>query len=102
MNPEDKEERYNKKLRRVGMNSAWAVGIGVGAFMVRLIAPLIMEPSEDNNALLMGLGTALVVYGIAQLACMVFLRKKAVMISSVLTYIVMPAVLIKLWMDTMM
>jgi hypothetical protein len=95
----DKEERQKKKTRRIAMAGAWSAGIGVGVLIARLISPVFMEPDEATNAIFSQASMALILYGIAQLASVLFLSRHAGKIDMILTYIVMPAVIIKIIID---
>lgn len=96
----DIDERTERKRRRMARNAAWALGLGVGLLVARVIAPLIMgEGADQANRAFMSFGLTLIVYGAVQIFCLVFLKKKALLAGGVLTYLVMPAVLIKLVMD---
>lgn len=94
-----REEKSQKKLRRIAKAGAWSVGIGIGLLIARLIAPLFIAPAESTDQLFLSVSMALVGYGLFQLGAVLFIGKHATKIDSVLTYLIMPAVLIKIFMD---
>ena len=96
---DDRETKLAKKRGRIIRTSVWSVGLGIGLLVARYIAPLIMGESEIANTGFSGFGMALFGYGLAQLAVVVFMRRRATVICPVITYIIMPAVIIKLFMD---
>lgn len=96
---DDKEARLAKKRGRIVRTSVWSVGLGIGLLVARYIAPLIMGESDIANAGFSGFGFALLGYGAMQLAVLAFMRRHAGIVCSVITYIIMPAVMLKLIMD---
>lgn len=93
---DDREARQRKKQRRIIRTSVWSIGLGTGLLVARYIAPFVMGESAAANAGFSGFGLALLGYGAAQLAAVVFLKKQAGAVCALLTYILMPAVL--LWL----
>src|ERR1035437_3327229 len=94
----DPAERLKRKLRRITRNSAWSASLGAGLLLVHLF---FSEQSHKTNAVFTGLGIAFLSCGLLQLACLMFARMHAVKVNFLLTYAVMPAVLIKLAADYM-
>ena len=92
----DREEKLRKKRGRVIRSSVWSIGLGIGLLIARYVAPLIVGESSAANMGFFGFGLALVGYGIAQLAAIVLLRHKALIVCSVITYLIMPGVV--LWL----
>lgn len=95
---DDRETRLKKKRSRILRASAWSIGLGIGLLVARYIAPLIMGESGAANMGFSGFGFALLGYGAAQLAAVAFLRNKAPLVCSGITYIVMPSVFLWLMM----
>ena len=91
----DPEERLYRKLRRIFRTSAWSAGLGAGLLLVPL---LFSEQAANTNAAFTGAGLTFLVYGLLQLAGLIFAPKHAVKLSLLLTYALMPAALIKLAM----
>ena len=96
---DDKEAKLAKKRGRVIRTAAWSIGLGIGLLVARYVGPLIMGESDVANAGFSGFGFALVGYGLAQLAVLFLLRRQGLLICSVITYFVMPAIFLKLIMD---
>ncbi len=99
---DDREERYNKKIRRLAFRSAWAAGIGIGALIVRLIAPLLLGDDKTTSALLAGAGFILAGGAALNFAAIMFFRKQAVLLGSLVSWLIVPGLLVRLWMKTMM
>lgn len=95
---DDRESRQRKKQQRIIRTSVWSIGLGIGLLIARYVAPLIMGESAAADTVFSGFGWALLAYGTAQLAAVAFLKKQAAVICALLTYIVMPAIL--LWLLT--
>lgn len=92
----DPEEKLQKKQRRIIRTSVWSIGLGLGLLAARMIAPLFAGESEAASSGFSAFGFALTGYGAAQLIAIVFMRRHAPLVCSVITYIIMPAVLLKL------
>ncbi|MBI4030172.1 MAG: hypothetical protein HY370_00695 [Proteobacteria bacterium] len=95
----DSEEKLQKKQRRIIRASVWCIGIGLGLLAARIIAPLFAGESDDAGNALVAFGFSLTGYGAAQLIAIAFLRRHAPLACSIITYIILPAVLLKLFAD---
>lgn len=102
-NHDRKEERFQKKIKRVGRLSGWCVGLGIGLLLARFIAPLIASGDSAASAkeALSNFGVALIMYGALMLTCFMFVQRHLLKINLIMTYLIMPILLFKMFMDIM-
>src|SRR3982750_3830899 len=91
------EERLDKKLRRILRNSGWSAGLGAGLLLVHLFFP--GDQAGSTNRAFAEFGAVFFAYGVSQLIAVIFLRKLATKINLLLTYLLLPAALIKLALE---
>lgn len=95
----DHEEKLRKKRGGAIRTSIWSAGLGIGLLIIRYIAPLMMGESAAANAGFSAFGYVLAGYGLAQLAILALLPRVALKLCFAITYLVMPAILLKIIMD---
>ena len=98
MDFEDMSKKKKKKFRRVSKSGFYAIGGGIGLFVIKFIFPNI-EGDEQAKVLFNGLSLWLIIYGGLIVLTLVFKRDWMVRVNTVLVWFVTPAVLIKLFMD---
>lgn len=87
---DDAEDRKKKKIRKAGKNAAMTAGAGVALWIFTYLYPQ-NEGSEKVIPLLRDLAPALILYGIAILAALLFKRERALAVYTLLTWLVLPA-----------
>lgn len=97
--PHKAELKQEKKQKKLFIKSAWAAGLGLGLLLLKFaIVPFLGENEQAESAL--GIfAWCLIGYGVALVLSFVFLRKFIGKINFVLSWLVMPTILIKLLMD---
>lgn len=98
--PAAREERENKRFKRIMRNAVIYAGIGLGLLLVRpFFAGTTEAPDPATSALFTTAGLALMVYGGLIVACGLFLRKMLFKIYLAAHYVILPLVIIKALMD---
>lgn len=92
------EERHRKKIRKAGKGAATALGGGVALWVFSMIYPK-HDEAEPIAALLGDLSVALMLYGIAILACILFKEKVALKFNALLTWLALPSYVAYLFMN---
>jgi len=100
MHDEHKAElKKEKKIKRLLVKSAWAMGLGVGLLLLKfVIAPMIGSNEQTEKAL--GIFSwCLIAYGGAIILTFMFLRNFLFKVNILLSWTVMPLIFLKLLMD---
>ncbi len=88
----DPEERLNKKVRRCTRNAVFAVGIGIGLFLLKTFYPD-QEGAEHITKLFGTISLCLIFYGGVLLAAIIFKRELAPPLNTLLTWFILPTYL---------
>lgn len=95
------DPRKEKKIRRLLLKSAWSFGIGVGLILLRFaVAPFLGVQENAEKAVLL-FAWCVIAYGGALVLSFVFLKKHMLTIDLILTWLVMPALFVKLLTDAL-
>lgn len=85
-----------RKIKRMARNSFWCVGLGIGILIVRLLFPMIIGGSEKANEAFQQAGLVLVFYGGVQLLALAFVRKHALKVGLLMSWVIVPAIVAKM------
>lgn len=86
----DPEQKREKKQMKCAKNAAFAVGGGVGLWLLSVFYPE-KEGAEHITRLFSDLALCLVVYGLVVLAVLIFRREWALRVNALFTWIVIPS-----------
>ncbi len=89
------EEKTQKKLRKCTKNAAYAVGGGLGLWLLKAFYPE-KEGAEKITELFTAFGGCLILYGVTVLAVILFKKDWALRINAVLSWIVIPSYVVYL------
>lgn len=95
---DDPEEKLNKKIRKVGRSAAYAIGGGLGLFIIKVLFPK-EEGHEKITDMIGDIVTVLIVYGAVLLLSVIFKKKLAPLVASIMTWLIVPSWLIYLFMN---
>lgn len=95
------EKNQEKKIKRLLQKSAWAIGAGVGLFLLKVVVVPFLGDNEAAERALVIFSSCLVAYGGILILAFVFWRKMLFKINLALSWVIMPAVFIKLLMDVL-
>ncbi|GEM_PF-994455 len=99
--PHKAELKKEKQQKRLLLKSAGAAGLGLGLLLLKfLIVPFLGENAEAEKALV-AFGWCLIAYGGAIVLSFIFLKKHIFKINLLLTWIVLPLIVIKFATDVM-
>jgi hypothetical protein len=97
--PDRHEQKKEKKIKRLLRKSAYAVGIGIGFFLLRfLIAPFIGD-NEQANAAITIISLCLVAYGTLMIVTFIFKKDWFVKVDILLNWIIIPIIALKFIVD---
>ena len=95
---DDPEEKLNKKLRKIGRSASYAMGGAIGLWIIKLFFP--KESGHDKITNIIGdIIPVLFVYGAVLLAALIFKKKLAPIISSTMTWLIVPGWLAYIFMN---
>ena len=90
---DDPEEKLNKKLRKIGRSAAYALGGAIGLFIIKAFFP--KEEGQEKITDIMGdIVLVLFVYGAILLLALIFKKKRAPLVASLMTWLVIPSWLV--------
>lgn len=93
----DPEEKREKKIRKIMRNAAFAVGGGVGLWLLNALYPY--EKEAENMARLFGsIAGVLIAYGLVMVGVVMVKRKLAIPVNLFMIWIVLPTVVLMLFM----
>ena len=97
----EKEIRREKKAVKIFKNTALMAGIGVGLFVLSLIAPMIYQGEGTNEMQVMfrKYGAYIVAYVAAMVLTFMFMRKHIFVVNGIMQYVVLPTVAILFALD---
>lgn len=93
---EDAEQRLNKKVRKAARNGAFSVGGGVGLWFMGMLYPH-EEGANHIASLFTNLAMVMILYGIVMLATVMFRRKLVPSMNLVMTWFVLPTLILFLF-----
>jgi hypothetical protein len=96
----EREEKLNKKYRRIIKNAVYCIGGGIGLLIVQHFFPD-MDGEGKAKALMNGLGFTILAYGLVMITVFVFLRAHVFKANFFLLFFVVPTLVIKLLVDTL-
>ncbi len=97
--PAKAELKKEKKINKLLKKSAWAIGAGIGMVLLKFLVAPFLGDNENAEKALGILGWCLVAYGATIVLSFVFLRKFLFKVNLLLTWVVMPVIFLKLFMD---
>ena len=86
---EDPEEKFNKKIRKIGRNAAYAFGGSTGLWLLAAFYPK-EEGSEKITHIISNISLILFIYGTILIAAIITKKKLAPAIYLFVTWIIMP------------
>ena len=95
----EKEQKLEKKLRRLTKNAVYCMGGGIGLLLIKTFMPDMGV--EGARTFMNGLGLTVLAYGLIVLIAMGFFRSQVFKINFFLLFFIIPAVIIKLLVDTL-
>ena len=95
------EKRQEKKIKRLLKKSAWAIGIGFGLFLLKIVIVPFLGSNEDVEKALLIFSLCLIAYGGILVLSFMFLRTMLSKIDLALSWVIMPAFLVKILMDVL-
>lgn len=95
----EREEKQNKKYRRITKNAVYCMGGGIGLLLIKAFMPDMGV--EGARHFMNGLGLTVLAYGLIVLIAMGFFRSQVFKINFFMLFFIIPAVIIKLLVDTL-
>lgn len=95
----EKEQKLEKKYRRLTKNAVYCLGGGIGLLLIKTFMPDMGV--EGARHFMNGLGLTILAYGALMLVAMGFFRAQVFKINFFMMFFVVPAVIIKLLVDTL-
>ncbi|MCB9988341.1 MAG: hypothetical protein H6868_03290 [Rhodospirillales bacterium] len=100
MNDLDKYERKKeKKIGRIMRNSVLVLGIGIGLFLLKFLVVPFLGDNEQGERVLVIFSLSLMGYGVINVLTFMFLKDGLFKVNLLMTWVVLPLVLLKLVMD---
>lgn len=96
----EREQKQEKKHRRIIKNGVYCMGGGIGLMMVKMLFPDL--GGETAQSFMNTLGLTVIGYGLIMLIAMGFFRSQVVKINFFMLFFIVPAVIIKLVVGTFM
>lgn len=87
---DDPEEKFNKKLRKIGRNAAYAIGVSIGIFIIAVLYPK-EEGSENIASIMADFSLVLFIHGGVLLVGLIFARKRALLIAALMLWLITPS-----------
>lgn len=94
--PEKRERKREKKVKRLLRKSAYAAGIGAGLFVLRFVIAPFLGDSEQVNAALTGLSLCLIAYGVLLIITFVVKKEWLFRADMLLSWVIIPAIALKI------
>lgn len=93
---QDTEQRLNKKVRKAARNGAFSVGGGIGLWFMGMLYPH-EEGANHIASLFTNLAMVTILYGGVMLATVLFKRKLVPPMNTVMTWFVLPTLILFLF-----
>ena len=95
----DPEEKKERKLRRIMRKAAWGLGIGVGLFLLKIFVTPFIGDNEMATSAMGAFSLCLFGYGALMMLVFTFARNWVTRADLLLCWVIIPAVLLKLFLD---
>jgi hypothetical protein len=95
----EKEQKLEKRYRRITKNAVYCMGGGIGLLLIKTFMPDMGV--EGARHFMNGLGLTTLGYGLIVLIAMGFFRPQVFKINFFMMFFIVPAVIIKLLVDTL-